>query len=361
MKRQEVADLFNVKVDFVNRLKEHKIIQYKNGLYNTDSVNIQLIEYIKKYTLTSVNLDKQYKSKYLKVQYWLEYYTIEETYKKIKYIRRYKDFFEYKKVKGFLDTNYDKLIEEILTFKYKKISDIYGTTLNIKYYLYRGYTEQQAIKIISKKQTKNSQKKLKKYSKQDFKDTSPKCVDYWLLKGYTEQEAKEKISNSQRLFSLKICIEKYGEEEGTTIFNKRQENWQKTLNAKSIKEIDSINKSKGTYAGTDIPLPGSVYNFTIFKRNKVLAEKPGCLYYFSFKYKNKKYYKIGISRSLKKRIGWFNSKLEDLEVLYIEHDTIYNCFVKEQLILTSNKAVRTSIKNISTEIFKKEVEKVLNL
>jgi len=38
------------------------------------------------------------------------------------------------------------------------------------------------------------------------------------------------VSDSQRTFSKKICIGKYGEEEGIKIFTERQNKWQKSLN-----------------------------------------------------------------------------------------------------------------------------------
>ena len=38
------------------------------------------------------------------------------------------------------------------------------------------------------------------------------------------------LSERQRTFSKEICINKYGEEKGIEIFNKRQNLWQKNLN-----------------------------------------------------------------------------------------------------------------------------------
>jgi hypothetical protein len=58
---------------------------------------------------------------------------------------------------------------------------------------------------------------------------SPKKIEYWIKRGLSEAEAKEKISNNQKTFTLKKCIEKYGEENGKKIHAERQKKWQKTL------------------------------------------------------------------------------------------------------------------------------------
>jgi hypothetical protein len=50
-------------------------------------------------------------------------------------------------------------------------------------------------------------------------------AEYWLRKGMTEEEAKLQISKLQVTFSLEICIEKHGEEEGRRIWNERQSKW----------------------------------------------------------------------------------------------------------------------------------------
>ena len=56
-----------------------------------------------------------------------------------------------------------------------------------------------------------------------------KCIEYWIAKGYTKKEARQIISESQKTFSLEKCIERYGLEEGTKRFEKRQEDWLKSL------------------------------------------------------------------------------------------------------------------------------------
>lgn len=71
-------------------------------------------------------------------------------------------------------------------------------------------------------------KKFKKLKKSQGLN-SKRRVEYWINKGYSREEAEEKVSESQSTFSLKKCIEKYGEEEGKRIFTDRQNRWQDSL------------------------------------------------------------------------------------------------------------------------------------
>ena len=54
-------------------------------------------------------------------------------------------------------------------------------------------------------------------------------VDYYIKRGATPEEAEQLLKERQATFSLKICIEKYGLEEGCKRFTARQTNWQHNL------------------------------------------------------------------------------------------------------------------------------------
>ncbi|MFW6281856.1 MAG: C2H2-type zinc finger protein [bacterium] len=61
-----------------------------------------------------------------------------------------------------------------------------------------------------------------------YKENPDKCptkIEYWLAKGYSEEDAKKKLSERQTTFSKDICIEKYGEEEGLKVWQERQNKW----------------------------------------------------------------------------------------------------------------------------------------
>ena len=62
---------------------------------------------------------------------------------------------------------------------------------------------------------------------------------YW-----DEEEARKILAERQCTFSLQTCIDKYGKEEGTKIFNERQEKWQNTLSSKPFEELERIKKAK---------------------------------------------------------------------------------------------------------------------
>jgi hypothetical protein len=53
--------------------------------------------------------------------------------------------------------------------------------------------------------------------------------EYWIKKGFSEEEAKSKVSERQKTFTLELCIQKNGEEEGKKIYIDRQNRWQKSL------------------------------------------------------------------------------------------------------------------------------------
>jgi hypothetical protein len=113
----------------------------------------------------------------------------------------------------------------------------------VNFWVIRGYSEEQSKLKISNIQKINSKKNRDRPVEQRRKENN-KCIEYWLDKGYTEEEGRIKISESQSTFSLKICIEKHGVEEGTRIWQDRQDRWQETLNSKPKEEMDEINKRK---------------------------------------------------------------------------------------------------------------------
>jgi hypothetical protein len=67
--------------------------------------------------------------------------------------------------------------------------------------------------------------KLAADKNKSIKKISPTQILYWTSRGYSEGDAKKKISELQKTFSLDICIEKYGIEEGTKRWSERQEKW----------------------------------------------------------------------------------------------------------------------------------------
>jgi very-short-patch-repair endonuclease len=71
--------------------------------------------------------------------------------------------------------------------------------------------------------------------------------EYWVKKGFTKDEAKKIISEKQSTFSLEKCIIKYGETKGIETWKKRQEKWTK-------------NYKKNNYSRNSQKLFVSLYN-----------------------------------------------------------------------------------------------------
>ena len=73
-------------------------------------------------------------------------------------------------------------------------------------------------------------------------------TNYWINLGFSEEEARNKVKERQTTFSLKKCIERYGEKEGRLRFYERQQKWQQTLNAKPESEKIIIQLKKNTFS-----------------------------------------------------------------------------------------------------------------
>lgn len=69
------------------------------------------------------------------------------------------------------------------------------------------------------------EKQIRKYLQSDRDDKNTNQVKYWIKKGYSEEEAKQKVSERQRTFTLETCIAKYGEFEGMKKYMERQKRW----------------------------------------------------------------------------------------------------------------------------------------
>lgn len=95
-----------------------------------------------------------------------------------------------------------------------------------EYWLRRGYDEEMSIqKAYEHKQANNRLGATTKRTHDQYRSTSPRCVEYWTLRGCSADDARRKVANHQSTFSLDICVKKYGTEEGTRRWKSRQEKW----------------------------------------------------------------------------------------------------------------------------------------
>lgn len=150
-----------------------------------------------------------------------------------------------------------------------------------EYWIKKGYSEEESIQLANDTKNKNNKKGSTAAALSPSRRVSSKrCIEYFLARGATEDEAKQLVSDSQKFFSKKICIEKYGEIEGIKIWSNRQVRWQEKLNGKTDEEKARINRaklSKGISVSTaekiiveQLSLKGIlvVTQFTLFRENK---------------------------------------------------------------------------------------------
>lgn len=98
-----------------------------------------------------------------------------------------------------------------------------------EYWMRLGYTEEESI-IKAKIKKDENNKKGSRNSKNALRINNNKTIEYWTIRGYSKEEAMSIISQSQKTFSLDICIEKYGYDEGYLIWYNRQQKWKESLN-----------------------------------------------------------------------------------------------------------------------------------
>jgi len=185
--------------------------------------------------------DKGKKYDELKLSFWInKMKDINTAYIYFKICSKYKQYFieaefrEGLKKERALEIQYE-LISKRLISKCNMFSD---NIFQVNFWMFLGFSKEDSIKKISIIQKKNSS------LVDHYKIIKPNQQKYWINRGFTEKNAKLKVKQHQTTFSLEICKNKYGDKKGQIIFDDRQRKWQKTLNAKSKKELDLINQSK---------------------------------------------------------------------------------------------------------------------
>lgn len=119
---------------------------------------------------------------------------------------------------------------------------------NQEYWIKHGYDKATSKILASREEEKRKINQLRSITTEDYKERLQSFnhlkVAYWLNKGFSEEEAIRKISERQSTFSLEKCIDKYGPIDGIQLWNERQKRWQKTLNLKTYEEKAEINRKK---------------------------------------------------------------------------------------------------------------------
>jgi len=110
------------------------------------------------------------------------------------------------------------------------------------YWINLGYTKEEAEKQVSHIQAKRSNISAEKT--RGVSIYSCRSLSFWINRGLTESQAKEKVKEIQSTNGLDFYVKKYGEAEGRARYDVRIKQWLSTLNSKTEKEKDLINKKK---------------------------------------------------------------------------------------------------------------------
>ena len=145
-------------------------------------------------------------------------------------------------------------------------------------------------------------------------------IEYWLKKGYSEDEAKLKLIERQRTFTLEKCIIKYGELEGTKLYNDRQSNWQQTLYRNGKLKAGYSNISQELFSGLTEYYDVNDLNYVLF------AKKGG---EFVLRYKNG-FYHYDFADTNKKKIIEYNGDMFHGNPIKYNADDCPNPFLKER-------------------------------
>lgn len=185
----------------------------------------------------------------------------------------------------------------------------------VEYWMSRGSSLEESKILVSNNQSIVAKHYVNNVPSEERRKRNRLCREYWLEKGLTEKEIEKQLSDNGYAFSLKLCIEKYGEELGFEVWQKRQEKWQSALNSKPQEEIDEINSRK---------VPNGDYQRKRWEEFNV----PGVLYLVEFN----GHTKVGITiHNVKSRYGeayLLNYKNKEYQL-----DDVYDAYMIEQLII----------------------------
>ena len=131
-----------------------------------------------------------------------------------------------------------------------------------EYWMNRGCTYTEALEMVSSKQRANAINYYNNTSPDDIRTKNRLCAEFYRAKGFTEEEIARQLKDNGRTFSLEICQEKYGEDDGFVIWQERQKKWQQTLNEKTAEELKEIREKQGIMSGRKwdaLNVPGIFY------------------------------------------------------------------------------------------------------
>lgn len=190
----------------------------------------------------------------------------------------------------------------------------------VEYWLSRGCDVDDATDLVSTHQRNIAKIYYSNTSPEQRRKNNRLCREFYEIRGYSDEEISKILRNNGTTFSLDICIQKYGDDEGFNIWKLRQEKWQATLSEKPQIEQDRINAAKGNCS--------KVNRASLWKKLYV----PGLFYIIPI---SDHQVKIGItSRTMRERYGnaITNKKYEQFLV-----DDVHIAFQLEQVLIREFK------------------------
>ena len=112
---------------------------------------------------------------------------------------------------------------------------------NIEHWVQKGLSQNEAREKVQQFQSSASiiGADKKKKNPHLYRGTLPSHTEYWVKRGYSEAQAKRKVVEHQTTFSLKKCIDRYGEEDGRQRWKQRQDKWLTTLETNGTRGTDT--------------------------------------------------------------------------------------------------------------------------
>ena len=197
-----------------------------------------------------------YTSQYLNIDFWLSLESnIDNAIFKCKTCRFFKEYFtgDIKNSKNWKSESITLRLQEIrtqiLTFKYNKKTELplfSDKHSQVNFWLFRGWTNEEAKRKVFGVQSKNGIKGNKILSSSmtstEFNKRKNVKKEFYLAKGMTQEEAELTLKDRQSTFSKTKMIETYGEEEGLKKIEERNKKWFETL--KENNDWDELSKKK---------------------------------------------------------------------------------------------------------------------
>jgi hypothetical protein len=159
----------------------------------------------------------------------------------------------------------------------------------IEYYIKKGYSIEESEKLLSERQkTIKIEKYIKKYGQEEgtiiynekvnnrnlyLKNTDNNTlISHYLKKGYSIEESEKLLSERQKTIKIEKYIKKYGQEEGTIIYNQKIENRNSYLGCskKGYSSIsqDLFNNIREVYNSDSLYYASNNKEYSIRKYNK---------------------------------------------------------------------------------------------